>query len=234
MLSLLSILWALNVDMPLRTLCPQMRRQTHEVPICPWLCWSIFYQCWFQLLLTWSWSLHFRNSSSSLGSTDLSQCCPFFVQMLFRSRLIRTLNGANSPRGSNIAETRDKNFLWVIGVSTSLLVPRQTCRLSSMIVQWSPSTDEPSLPGSTSTCFVLLIDFKSSGIALVTTSLLVIHFFSSNPCLYITFWVFPIIDPHEIIGPPLWQTELGRSNGNDPFFPWITYSPLSQQKSQSC
>ena len=36
--------------------------------------------------------------------------------------------------------------------------------------------------GSTSTCFVLLVDFKSSGIALVTESLLLIHFFSSNLC----------------------------------------------------
>ena len=130
---------------------------------------------------TGSWSFHFRNSSFPLSSTDLSQCCPFFVQMLFRSRLIWTLNGANSPRASNSEETRENIFLWVIGVSTFLLVPLQTCRLSSIIFYWSPSTDEPSLPGSTSTCFVLLIDLKSSGIALVTTSLLVIHFFSSNP-----------------------------------------------------
>ena len=35
-----------------------------------------------------SCAFHFKNSSSSLGSTELSQCCPFLVQMLFRSRLI--------------------------------------------------------------------------------------------------------------------------------------------------
>ena len=82
-----------------------------------------------------SCAFHFRSSSSSsLGSTELSQCCPFLVQMLFRSRLKWTLNGANSPRGSNTEETRDKIFLWVIGVSTSLLVPLQTCRLPSVIV----------------------------------------------------------------------------------------------------
>ena len=76
-----------------------------------------------------SWSFHFKNSSS-LGSTELSQCCPFFVQILFRSRLIRTLNGANNPRESNTDETRDKIIPGVIGVSTdwcltSLLVPQQ-------------------------------------------------------------------------------------------------------------
>ena len=76
--------------------------------------------------------------------------------MLFwcRSRLIWTLNGADSPRASNTEETRHKIFLWVIGVSTSLLVPLQTCRLSSVIVHLSPSTDEPSLLGSISKFFV--------------------------------------------------------------------------------
>ena len=129
-----------------------------------------------------SCSSHLRNSSSSLGSTSLSQCCPFLVDMPFRSRLIWTLNGANNPIGSNTEDTSDRIFLWVIGVSTSLLVPLHTWKLSSVTVHCSPSTEDPSVLGSTSTCFVLLIDFKSSEIASVTASLLPIHFFSSNPC----------------------------------------------------
>ena len=86
-----------------------------------------------------SCAFHFRHSFSLLGSTEFSQCCPFLVQMFFRSCLIWTLNGANSPRRLNTEETRDKIFLWVIGFSTSLLVPLQICRLSSLIVHWSPT-----------------------------------------------------------------------------------------------
>ena len=105
-----------------------------------------------------SCAFRFRYFSFSLGSTELSQWRPFLVQMVFKSRLIWTLNGANSPRVSNTEETRVKIFLWVIGFSTSLLVPLHTYRLSSVIVHWSPSTVEPSLLCSTSTCFVSLID----------------------------------------------------------------------------
>ena len=125
---------------------------------------------------------HLRNSASSPGATSLSQCCPFLVQMPFRSRLMWTLNGANNPIESNTEETIDKIFLWVISASTSLFLPQHTWRLSLITVHCSPSTENPSVLGSISTCFVLLIDCKSPGIASVTASLLLIHFFSSNPC----------------------------------------------------
>ena len=92
-----------------------------------------------------SCSFHLRNSSSSLGSTSLSQCCPFLVQMPFRSRLIWTLNGANNPIGSNTEDTSDRIFLWVIGICTSFLVPLHTWRLSSLTVHCSPSTEDPSV-----------------------------------------------------------------------------------------
>ena len=86
------------------------------------------------------------------------------VQMLFRSRLMWTLNGANKPIGSITEETNDKIFLWVIGASTSSFVPLHTWRLSSITVHCSPSTEDPSVLGSTWTCFVLLIGFNLRGL----------------------------------------------------------------------
>ena len=108
-----------------------------------------------------SCSFHLRNSASSPGSISVSQCCPFLVQMLFRSRLMWTLNGANKLIWSNTENTNDKILLWVLGASTSLFVPLHTWRLSSITVHFSPSTEVPSVLGSTSTCFVLLTDFNS-------------------------------------------------------------------------
>ena len=63
-----------------------------------------------------------------------------------------------------------------------MFVPLHNWRLSSVAVHCSPSDKDPSVLSSTSICPVSLIDFKSSGIASVTTSLLLIHFFSSIPC----------------------------------------------------
>ena len=126
-------------------------------------------------------SFPLRISGSSPGFTSLSQCCPFLVQMPLRSRLMSTLNGENNPIGSNNEYTKDKIFLSVIGASISLFVLLHTRKLSSVTVHCNPSTEDPSVLGSNSTCFVLLIDFKSSGIALVTASLLLVHFFNSNP-----------------------------------------------------
>ena len=100
----------------------------------------------------------------------------------FRSLLLWTLNGANNPIGPNTKDTSDRILLWVLGAPPSLFIPLHTWRLSSVLVHFSPSTEDPSVLGSTSTCFVLLNDFKLSGIASVTASLLLIHFFSSNPC----------------------------------------------------
>ena len=68
-----------------------------------------------------------------------------------------------------------KGFQFLVGTSTHLKAIIST-------VHFCPSTEDPSVLGSTSTCFVLLIDFKSSGIASVTASSLLIHFFNSNPC----------------------------------------------------
>ena len=129
---------------------------------------------------TGSCSFPVRSSFSSPGSTSLSQCCSLSVHMPVRSCLMGTLNGANSPIGSNTQETGERIFFWVIGASTALLVPLHNWRLSSVTFLCSSSTEDPSVLGSTSTCFVLLIDFKSSEIALVTALLLLIHFFSSN------------------------------------------------------
>ena len=50
---------------------------------------------------------------------------------------------------------------------TSLFVSLHIWRLSYVTVHCSPSPEDSSVLGSTSTCFVLLIDFKSSGIASV-------------------------------------------------------------------
>ena len=65
-----------------------------------------------------SCTFRFRYSSPSLGLTELSQCFPFLVQMLFRSLPIWKLNGADNPWEPNTKETRANIFLWVIGVCT--------------------------------------------------------------------------------------------------------------------
>ena len=133
MLSQLSIILIVNVDRPLHTSRLQVRQQKHEVRFYPSLWWSTFYRCLFQPLLEVVF-FHLRNSCSSTGSTSLSQCCPFLVQMPFRSRLMWTPNGANNPIGSNFEDTNEKIFLWVIGDATSLFVPLHTWRLSSIMV----------------------------------------------------------------------------------------------------
>ena len=91
-----------------------------------------------------------------------------------------TLNWANNPIQSNTEDTSGGIFPWVIDSSTSLFVPLHTWSLLSFWVNCSPNTEDLSVLGSTSTCFVLLIDFKSSGITTETASLLLIHNFSSN------------------------------------------------------
>ena len=163
--------------MPVHTSCIQMRQQTRS---------SVLSLSLLKYLLSMlvsvtigSCSFHLRSSASSPGSTSLSQCCSFLFQMTFKSRLMWTLNGAKNPIVSNTEDTNDKIFLWVKGASTSLFVPLHTWRMSLITVHYSPSTEDPSELGSTSTCSVLVIDFKSSGIASVTASLLLIHFLNS-------------------------------------------------------
>ena len=124
---------------------------------------------------------HLRNSAALPGFASLCQCCPFLIQMFFRSRLIWTLNKTNNQVGSNTENTIKRIFLWVIDAWITLLLPLHSWRLSWVTVNCGPSTEDHSVLGSTSTCFVLLIDFNSSGIASVTASLLLIHFLNSNP-----------------------------------------------------
>ena len=181
-LSQLSIFLTVNLDRPLQTTCLQMLQQSHEVQFYPSLCWSIFYRCLFQLQLEVVVPISENRLRHQVPLTSLSQCCPLLVQMPFRSPLMWTLNGASNTIGSNTEDTSDRIFLWVIGASTSLLAPRQTWRLSSVTVHCSPSTEDLSVLDSTSTCFVLLFDFESIGIALQTSSLLLIHFVSGNLC----------------------------------------------------
>ena len=102
--------------------------------------------------------------------------------MLFKNRLMWTINRANNPIWSNPEDPSHRFFLWFIGVSTSLFVPVNTWRLSSVTIHCSPSLDDSPVLGSTSSSFVLLIDFMSSGLASVTASLLLIHFIGSNLC----------------------------------------------------
>ena len=106
-----------------------------------------------------SCSLHLRNSAYSAGSTSFSQCCLFLFQMLLRNLLLWTLSGANNSTGQ---------FIWVLGVSTSLFLPQRTWSLSSVTVNCSPSIEDPNMFVSISKCFVLLSNFKSSVIASLT------------------------------------------------------------------
>ena len=92
-----------------------------------------------------------------------------------------TLNGANKLIGLNIEDTSDKIFLWVTRASIFFFVPWQTWRPSSVTVHCIPSTEDSSVLGSISTCFVSLIDFNSTGIASETLSLLPIYFFVQIP-----------------------------------------------------
>ena len=186
-----------KVDRLLRTSCLQMRQQTHEVWFYPSLCWSAFYRCLFQLHLEVVVSIS-KILLLHQAPIRCLQFCPFLVQMPSKICLRWTLNSASNPIWSNTEETivcvcvcvcvwvsvivSDRIFVSIIGASTSLFLPLHTWRMSSVTVHFSPSTESPSLLGSTSTCFVLLIDFKSSGIASITVSFLLIHFFDSNPC----------------------------------------------------
>ena len=179
MLSQLSIPLVVNVDRPLHTSCLQMRPQTHEVRFYPSLCWSTFYRCLFQPLFEVVLS-----SQEFFVFTRLQFVVPM-LSILSPDALQKSSHMNTERRKqteSNTEDTNDKIFLWVIGASTSFFVPLHTWRLSSVTVHCSLSTEDPSILGSTSTCLVLLIDFKSSGIASVTASLLLIHFFNSNPC----------------------------------------------------
>ena len=107
-------------------------------------------------------SLDFKKCATSPGSTALSKCfVHIFAQIFFSSSLKWTLNGAYNAMGSNTENTRNKICLWVMGASTSLLVPLQTWRLSSVTFHWSPSTNDTSVFGWKSACLVLQVDCKS-------------------------------------------------------------------------
>ena len=82
-----------------------------------------------------------------------------------------TLNGSSNPKGPKTEETLDKSVLWVICVSKFF-----ASTLYSSTVHWIWSAGEPTLLGSTSTCFVLPIDLSSCGISSVTVLRFLIHF----------------------------------------------------------
>ena len=79
--------------------------------------------------------------------------------------------------------------LWVTVVSTSLLVLLHASIRSSVTIPGSPSTEDPSSMVSTSTKFVLLIDFMASEIPADISSVVRINFLSSYPCFEIKFVV---------------------------------------------
>ena len=122
-LSQLSVPLSGIVDRPPHTSCLQMRQQKLEVPFFP-RCIEAF---WSKLVSATigSCSFHLTNSAFPTGSTFLSRCWPFLVQLFLRGHLMWILNGANSPIGSKTQNTIDWTFLWVMSVSSSLVVPLQ-------------------------------------------------------------------------------------------------------------
>ena len=120
-------------------------------------------------------------------------CClawlHIFVPMLsilcqdaFQKSSLKNTERSDQSNWSNTEDSSERIFPSVKDALTSLFVPLHNWRLSSVTVHCSSSAKDPSVLGSTSTCLVSLIDFKSSGVALVTTPLLLVHFFCSNPC----------------------------------------------------
>ena len=168
MLSLLSISWAANVDMPLHKLCSLMRQRVLKFQIILSCAKEFSIDAGFRNF--WKLVFLFQNYLVIVSFLWVVLMLTIFCLVVFRSSLKWTLNEANSRRGSHTEETRDKIFLWLIGACfcSSLLVPLQTGWLSSVTVRWSPSTDEPTLIGCLSTCFVLLVDLNSSVISSVT------------------------------------------------------------------
>ena len=120
-----------------------------------------------------------RISSTSPDSASLSQCCPF-LDAFQESSIVKTERSKQSDRVKywryhwKIHSRGYRCFNFFVRTSVHL-------KISPVTVHCSPSTEDPSVLGSTSTCFLLQIDFMSSGFTLVPASLLYIHFFSSNP-----------------------------------------------------
>ena len=87
-------------------------------------------------------------------------------------------NGANNPFRSKSENTSDKIVL--CGMITWRLSSRS---IKGLLTVYSCSTTEdPTVLGSASPFFVLLVDFEFFGITLVALSMSLNHFLNSNPC----------------------------------------------------
>ena len=145
-----------------------MRQQKKENHLCPSLVASILYRCRFQISDTiGNLTFHFRTFANLQG---------FFVPMLFEILLfcrhctMWRLKEPNKPIESNTENTIDRT-------SFGLFADTRT------IISNNPmeaKTDDPSWFCSTSSRLVSNVNLKSSSVAALTSSLLLIHCFSSH------------------------------------------------------